>query len=105
MEKHWVWGLVIRFEKSIFNWDRFPCNVAGFSFAQTVLRSGFILSACQRGQSKRRQWYSYGTCRNRQEVFPMNMNQLRNLKDLIDFSAEMYGEKIAIRTKQKKGDH
>ena len=32
----------------------------------------------------------------------MNMNQLRNLKDLIDFSAEMYGEKIAIRTKQKK---
>ena len=32
----------------------------------------------------------------------MNMNQLRNLKDLIDFSAETYGEKIAIRTKQKK---
>ena len=25
------------------------CNVAGFSFAQTVLRSGFILTACQRG--------------------------------------------------------
>ena len=32
----------------------------------------------------------------------MRMDQLQNLKDLVDFSAETYGEKTAIRYKKKK---